>query len=183
MRSRRTPAHTIHGWVPAGCCRNPELHPRMNQATQTRRFGEITIDSNWIMTVGMALLFAWTAFLLGWSIRDLLFDKIGHELSQPVRSGWLDTLTYVIGSVYFFLFAYSFPAKHLKVAFLLLGTKYTVLVALAYLHVAAAVQHSVAVGESIATQIAYTIILFAIAQWFKSVVRRVPPTNPGARDS
>jgi hypothetical protein len=152
----------------------------MSQKAESRRLWEITIDSNWVMTIGMALLFAFTAFLLGWSIRDLLFDKVVYGVSQGVRSGWPDTLAYVIGAVYFFLFAYSFPAKHLKVAFLLLGTRYTALVALAYLHVTAGVQHSVAVGGSIATQIAYTIILFAIVQWFKSVVRWIPPSYSGA---
>ncbi len=96
----------------------------MSQESQTRRQGDITIDSNWVITIGMALLFAFTAFLLGWSIRDLLFDKVDHGVLQRVRSGWLDTLTNVIGAVYFFLFAYSFPAKHLKIAFLLLGGKY-----------------------------------------------------------
>ena len=131
---------------------------------------EIAIDSNWIITIGMALLFAFTAFLLGWSIRDLLFDKVDHGVLQRVRSGWLDTLTYVIGAVYFFLFAYSFPAKHLKVAFLLLGAKYLGLVAVPYLHAGANVQHSAAIAGAIASQIAYAIILLAIAQWFKTVV-------------
>ena len=155
----------------------------MSQKSQTQRPGDVTIDSNWVIVIGMALLFAFTAFLLGWSIRDLLFDKVGHGVLQRARSGRLDTLTYAIGAVSFFLFAYSFPAKVLKVAFLLLGAKYSVLVALAYLHVAAGVQHYVAVGESIATQIAYAIILFAMAQWFRSVVRWTPPSNHGVADS
>jgi hypothetical protein len=155
----------------------------MNQKAKSRRLWEITIDSNWIMTIGMALLFPFMAFLLGWSIRNLLFDKVDYGVSQGVRNGWLNTVTYVIGAVYSFLFAYSFPAKHLRVAFLLLGTKYTVRVALAHLHVAAGVQHSAAVAGSIATQIAYTIILFAIAQWFRSVIRLVHPSDPGVSDS
>jgi hypothetical protein len=154
----------------------------MSQKTNWWRSWQITVDSNWIMTIGMILLFAFTAFLLGWNIRDLLFDKV-YWVPQRVRNGWLDTLTYVLGAVYFFLFAYSFPAKHLQVAFLLLGTEYTGRVALAYLHVAVGVQHTVAIAGSIAAQIAYTIILFAIVQWFKSVVRWVSPYNPGAPDS
>jgi hypothetical protein len=151
----------------------------MNQKAGSKRVWEITIDSNWIITIGMALLFAITAFLLGWSIRDLLFGKVEYGILHGVRRGWLDTLTNPIGAIYFFLFAYSFPAKHLKVAFLLLGANYTVLVALTYLPVAAGVQHFVAVAGSIATQIAYTIILLAIAQWFRSVVRWNTSSEPG----
>jgi hypothetical protein len=155
----------------------------MNQEAKSRRLWEITIDSNWIMTVGMALLFAFIAFLLGWGIRDLLFDKVDYGVSQGARSGWLDTVTYVIGAVYFFLFAYSFPAKHLKIAFLLLGTDMVIRVALYYFHSSATMQHSAAVAGSIASQIAYAIILFAIAQWFKSVIRSAHPSDPGVSDS
>jgi hypothetical protein len=144
---------------------------------------EVMIDSDWVTTVGMALLFALTALLLGRSIQHLLFPTVNYAVSQGVRSGWFHTLISVIGAVYIFLFAYEFPARHLKIAFLLLGTEYTVRLALGYLHVAAAFQHSVAVAGSIATQIAYTIVLFAIARWFKSVFRSAHPSDPGVSES
>ena len=150
----------------------------MSQESQTQRPGEVTIDSNWIITIGLALLFAFIAFLLGWSIRNLLLDKVAYGALQGDRNGWLDTLTYPLGAVYSFVFAYSFPAKHLRVAFVFLGTKYVALIAVSYLHVAVGVQHLVAVAGSIATQIAYTIILVAIAQWFKNAVRWNPPSHP-----
>jgi hypothetical protein len=152
----------------------------MSQKTSWWRSWEITVDSNWIMTIGMVLLFAFIAFLLGWSIRNLLFDKVDYRVLQGARNGWLDTLTCVIGAAYSFMFAYSFPGKHLKVAFLLLGTEYTVRFAIEYLQVAAGMHHSGAVAGSIARQVAFTIILVAIIQWFKSVVRWIPPSNPGA---
>ena len=152
----------------------------MSQKTSWWRSWEITVDSNWIMTIGMVLLFAFIAFLLGWSIRDVLFDKVDYRVLQGARNGWFDALTYALGAVYCFVFAYSFQGKHLKVAFLLLATEYTVRFAIEYLHVAAGVHHSAAVAGSIACQFAYTIILVAIIQWFKSVVRWIPPSNPGA---
>jgi hypothetical protein len=155
----------------------------MSYELQTRRQRDITIDSNWIITIGMALLFAFTAFLLGWSIRDLLFDKLDHGVLQLVRSGWLDTLMYVMGAVYFFLFAYSFPAKHLKIALLLLGAKYLVLIAASYLPVGTHVRHSAAIAVAVASQIAYAIILFAIARWFKTVVRQTRTGDHGVGDS
>lgn len=154
----------------------------MSQKSHTQRQGDVTIDSNWGSMIGMALLFAFIAFLLGWSSRNLLFDKLDHEVLQRVRHGWLDTLAYVIGAVYCFLFAYSFPAKHVKAAFLLLGAKYLVQITVPYLHAGASVQHSSAVAGAIASQIAYTIILFAIAQWFKTVARQIPPGGHGVSD-
>ncbi len=141
------------------------------------------IDSDWITTIGMALGFALTAFLLGRSIRYLLFFSADYGVSWGVRRGWPHTLNYVIGAVYFFLFAYLFPAKHLKIAFLLLGTDYTIRVAVAYLYVAASARHYVAFAGAIATQIAYTIILFVIARWFKSVFRSAHPSDPGVSKS
>jgi len=151
----------------------------MNQKTSWWHSWEITIDSNWIMTIGMALLFAIIASLLGWSIRDLLFDKVDYRVLQGGRNGWLDTVAYVLGAAYSFVFAYSFPGKHLKVAFLLLGTEYTVRFVIEYLHVAAGMHHSAAVAGSIARQVAYAIILVAIIQWFKSVARWTPRSNSG----
>jgi hypothetical protein len=149
----------------------------MSQKTNWWRSWEITVDSNWITTIGMVLLFAFVAFLLGWSIRDFLYDKVDYRVLQGARNGWLDSLPYVIGAAYSFAFAYMLPGKHVKAAFLLLGTEYTVRFAIEYLHVAAGMHHSAAVAGSVARQVAFTVILVAIIQWFKSVVRWVPPPN------
>lgn len=138
----------------------------------TQRTG-IVIDSNWINTIGLALLFAFTAFLLVSNVRDLLFNRVDQSVS----------LVHLVGVVYYFLFAYSFPSKPLKVAFSLLGTDLLIRLALAYLHVSTTAQHSAAIAGSVARQIALMIILFAIARWFKSVVRWTRPTNPGVADS
>jgi len=155
----------------------------MSQKTNWWRSWEITVDSNWIMTISMVLLFAFLAFLLGWSIRNLLFDKVDYRTLQGARNIWFDALTCVLGAVYSFVFAYSFRGKHLKVAFVLLATEYAVRFAIEYLHVAADLHHSAAIAGSIARQIAFTIILVAIIQWFGSVVRWVTPSNSGVADS
>ena len=153
----------------------------MSADSHTQRPGDILINSNWIITIGMALLFAFIAFLLGWSIRGLLFDKVDYRVAHEVHAVWLDRFGIVIGAIYFFLFAYSFPPKHLKVAFLLLGAKYTTLVALTFAH--AAVPPSAGLAMEIASQIAYAIILIAIVQWFKAMVRRTYPNDSGVSDS
>jgi hypothetical protein len=154
----------------------------MNETAQSVR-QDITIDSNWVITIGMVLLFAFVAFFLGRSVRNLLFDRIDFRFSPGVRSGWSDTLTYAITAVNYLAFAYLFRAKKLKVAFSLLVINYTLHTALPYLHVSAELQHSLAVAGSIASQIAYVIVLFAIVQWFKAVVRRAPPTDREVGDT
>src|ERR1700729_3803741 len=56
----------------------------------------------------MVLLFAVITFLLGWSVRDLLFDRVSLGLSQGDRDRWINTFFGEIGSVSLFALAYSF---------------------------------------------------------------------------
>lgn len=137
----------------------------MSRLSEWWRSWEITIGSDWATILLMSFLFAFCAFLFAWAVRDLLFDNVDHGV--PRR---LDAIGYVIVALYGFLLANSFPAKSLKVAFLLTGANHARL-AIGYFYAPAIYQHSVAVTGSIAKQIALAIFLFAIAQWFKSVVR------------
>jgi len=143
----------------------------MSHNTSWWRSWEITVDSNWIMTICMAALLLICVGLLSWDIRNLLFDRADESFSLT---------SLIIGVAYSFALAYSFPANSLKLAFLLLGTEKVVRGALYYLHASMSMQHFVAAGASIARQIAFTIILVAIIQWFKSVVRWIPSSNPEA---
>jgi hypothetical protein len=56
-------------------------------------------------------------------------------------------------------------------------------IALNYFHASTAVQHSAAIAGSIARQIALVLIIFAIAQWFKSVVCWTASSEHGVGDS
>jgi hypothetical protein len=141
----------------------------VSEKAQTQRRGDILIDSDWITTILMALGFAVCALILAQNIRDFLFDRLYHPVSLFYFS---------IDAVYSFFFAYFFRAKYAGAAFLLLGTQYTVRLALAYFHFAAGLQHTAAFAGSIARQISFLIILVAIAGWFKTVVRRTPPSDP-----
>jgi hypothetical protein len=131
----------------------------MEQITTPKR--EITIDSNWIMTVGMVSLFVVCSSLLVWTIRNRWFERVDGPVS----------LIFLFGAVYYFLFAYSFPSKSLKVAFLLLGTQTVVRGALQYLYASTNAQHVAAIAASIVRAIAFAIILMAIVDWFRSVTR------------
>lgn len=146
----------------------------MSEKTQIQRRGDILIDSDRITTIGVALGFALCVLLLAQDIRSFLSGRLDHPISF---------FYYAINVGYSFFFAYSFRAKHVRLAFLLLGTQYTVRLALAHFHFAATIQHSAAYVGSIARQISFIIILVAIAQWFATVVRRNPPRDPGGSDS
>ncbi len=149
------------------------------EQNEASRKQEIAIDSNWIVTVGMALLLVFCGWQLIWEARHLVF---GNLADQIILAQVFDKISAVIYVVYCFLFVFSFPAKSVKLAFVLLGTDKVIRVALHYLHSSATMQHSAAVAGSIARQIAFTIILVAIIQWFRSVVRWVSPSNPGVAD-
>jgi hypothetical protein len=146
----------------------------VSEKTQIQRHGDILIDSDRITTIGMALGFALCVFLLAQSVRGFLSGNLDHPISF---------LGYAIGVGYSFSFAYFFRPKHVRLAFLLLGSQYAVRLALAYFHFAATKQHSAAYVGSIARQISLIIILVAIAQWFATVVRPNPPSDPGVSDS
>ena len=119
------------------------------------------------MTIFMALLFAFCAFLLVWNIRNFLLSNLDSGI--PRR---LDAIRYVVVAVYGFVFAYSFPKKIVKVGLLILAFNYARL-AIGYLYAPAIHDHSIAVVASIAKQIAFALFLFAIARWFKSA-RQLP---------
>lgn len=137
------------------------------------RRSRIEIDSDWISAIGLALLFLFFAFLLIREMRDLQFGKVDH----PVHRYWIIVVVYCLP------LAFSSFSKPMKVAFSLLAMELMLRLALAYLHASAGVRHNAAVAGSIASQISYAIILFEIAQWFKSVVRFGPPDGTGVADS
>ena len=138
---------------------------------------EITIDSNWIETIMMAVVLVFCGWQLIREARHLAFGNLGEQVMMTQVFDKIQTAIYV---VYCFLFAFSLRAKPVKLAFLLLGTDMAIRVTLHYLHSSATMQHAAAVVGSIARQVAFTILLVAIIQWFRSVVRRVSSSNPGA---
>jgi hypothetical protein len=142
----------------------------MNRQGRFRRLGEITIDSDRITTLGMALLFVIVGAMLIGKIRVLAFGVVTEHVS----------LLSIVTVVYCFLFAFSFPGKFVKAAFILLGTETACRLALKYLHASTSMRHAADVAASVVDQVALTIILFAIVQWFKSVIHWAPPST--ARD-
>lgn len=141
---------------------------------------EITIDSDWITTVGMALLLVFCVWQLIREGRHLVFDRLAGEV---LLTQITDKIRTVLVVICYFLAAFSLWPHSVKLGGLLLGTDIVVRVALHYFNASTSVQHSAAVAGSIARQVALVLFVFAIVQWFKSVVSRVPPSNPGVSDS
>ncbi|MGB6384612.1 MAG: hypothetical protein WBD25_20775 [Terriglobales bacterium] len=141
---------------------------------------EITIDSNWIMTIGMALLVVFCGWQLIREAHRLVFDS----LAGPVLlTHLIDKISTALVMVCYFLAAFSLWPRPVRIAGPLLGTDLLVRVALHYFHAATTAQHSAAVAGSIARQIALVLVIVAIAQWFKSVVRRTVRSEHGVSDS
>jgi len=141
---------------------------------------EITIDSDWITTFVMALLLVFCVWRLILGGRHLVFDGLPGEI---LLTQVIDKIRTSLLVVCYFLGVFLPWPRPVKLGGLLLGTDIVVRVALHYFGGSISVQHSVTVPGSIARQVALALFIFAIAQWFKSVVRRVPPSNPGSSDS
>ncbi len=137
---------------------------------------EITIDSNWIMTVGMAFLFLFCTWQL---IRDARYLALGNLSEQVLFAHVIDKIGIIILAVYCFLFVFSFQALHVRLALILLGTAAVVRLSLSYLHVSPATLHVANIGDFVADQVALTIIAFAIVQWLKSVIHWIPLSKTG----
>jgi len=152
----------------------------MIQKPPSKRVWEITIDSNWIMTVGIALLFVSCIWQL---IRDVRYLALGNLSEQVLSTHVIDKIGIVILAVYCFLFAFSFQALRVRLALILLGAEAVVRLSLSYLHVSPATLHVADIGASLADQVALAIIAFAIVQWFKSVIHWVRPTKTGEAKS
>ncbi|SRR6266446_208091 len=142
----------------------------MDRDGQSFRLGAITIDSDRIFTLEMAALLLIVGAMLTWNIRVLAFGVVTEDIS----------LLSIITVVYCLIFALSIPGKFVKTALILLGTETACRLILKYVTASSpSVRHVASVGGTIVDQIALTIILIAILQWFKSVVHWTPSIPEG----
>ena len=152
----------------------------MSQKTSWWRSWEITIDSAWITTIMMAVLFIICGLLLTQEIHHVVQGHFrGPDRLQIGFWTIWNKVFEVIAAIYFFMFAFRFPKKSVKIASVLLGTDLAVYALLSCFPISLTVGHIVAISGSVVRQIALTIYCMAIAQWFKSVVRRNPEPNFG----
>ena len=134
----------------------------------------IAINSNRITTIGIALLFVCTFLLLLWNVRELLLGRFDHDLS-PVF--------YVFVVAIALRGAFIFPEKPVRVAFLLIATNYALRFIMHYLDRSFGSRHAVFAAGSIMKQVAFVLLLWAIAKWFKSVVQISPADDSTHSDT
>jgi len=152
----------------------------MSQKTSWWNSWEITIDSNWVETIVMAVFLV----LCGWQLiregRHLVFDRLAGTV---LLTQFIDKVCTGLLVVCCYLGVFLPWPRSVKLGGLLLGTDIVVRVALPYFGASTTVQHSAAVAGSIARQVALVLFIFAIVQWFRSKVRWTSPSNNEVADA
>ncbi len=139
---------------------------------RSERIWEITVESNWLNTLGAVVLFI--------ACGSLLVREIDHfiwgQFSRPVRvhlafwSIW-NKVFEAIAAISCFICAFNFPNKYVKTASVLMGTNLAGFVLLSFFQLSTRTLHVASVGGSVLRQIALAICCMALAQWLRSVVR------------
>ena len=145
------------------------MNRRINRQGQSLRLGEITVESNWVLTLEMVVLFVIVGAMLIWKIRILAFGIVTGHVSALA----------IVNVIYYFLFAFAIRGKFVKAALIMMGMETAYRLALHYAHAPLSLRHQADVGGYVIDQVALTIILIAIVYWFKSVVRRTSPSSTG----
>jgi hypothetical protein len=138
------------------------------------RLGEITVDSDFTTTAALVALFIILSLMLMRDIRHILWST----QDQITISGTLNRLGAALALVYCLVFAFRWPNKLVKIGCALVAAHLSLALALTYLHVPPTVRPTLAFADSIVMQISLVTFLVAIALWFRTVVRWVPP-SPG----
>jgi len=147
--------------------------------TRTARVRDISVESDWVTTLGAVLLFIIWGVLLVREIRHFIW---GHVSVPPhLHKGFLSIWNWAfegIAAVYCFVFAFRFPRKPAKVACALAGIYLAGSFLLSCFRLSLGVQHIAGASRSILYQIALAISCVAVADWLTSVVHRGPPSEP-----
>ena len=141
---------------------------------------EITIDSDWITAVLMAVFLLACGTLLISEITHFAWGSVVERslVSRDLFRNVINAMT----SLCFFMAVFTALPKLFKISSLLMGVDFAGRLVLGYFHVSNHLQHFTAIAGSALRQIALTLALVAILQWFKTVTRWVPRTDSGTED-
>jgi len=148
--------------------------------TSPPRPSEVTVNSDWLTTVeAVAGLIVCSLLLIG-EIRHFVW---GH-FAQPAQVrrdffGIFNEVLRAIACVLAFVLAFEFRKKPLKVACFLGGLSLAAGSLLGFIHITSGTLHAVAMATSVMRQVTLVLFLVAIAQWFKSVIRKAPTEPAG----
>jgi hypothetical protein len=141
------------------------------------RFGEITVDSDFTTTALLAVLFIVLSLML---MRDIQHFLWGAP-NQIAISGTLNRFGAALALVYCLVFVFRWPNRLVKIGCALFAAHFGLAFALTCLRISPTPLPILAFADSIVTQISLVTFLVAIARWFRTVVRRAPP-SPAERE-
>jgi len=145
---------------------------------RTTRFGEITVDSDFTTTALLVVLFVILSLMLARDIRHILWGA-PHQIAI---SGSFNRLGSALALVYCLVFVFRWPTRLVKIGFTLLAAHLSLALALTYLRSALTARPTVAFADSMVMQTSLVTFLIAIADWFRTVARWVPPSRGGRED-
>ena len=129
----------------------------------------ITIKSDWVSTLSIALLMAGCFLLL---VRSIWNSPLLRSVeTTPKTYPMLTQVFFVIAATYCFFGAARFRSSLLKTGFILFGIELVIAVALNHVHSLGRLDFFIAVARSVVRQTAFAIFTIASAQWLRSVVR------------
>jgi hypothetical protein len=141
------------------------------------RFGEITVDSDFVTTALLVVLFIILSLMLMRDVRHILW---GTQSLIAIR-GPLNRLATAFAIVYCLVFVFRWPNGLVKIGCALFAAHFSLALASTYLSISATARPALAIADSIVMQISLATFLIAIAHWFRTVVRWDPPSR-GERD-
>ncbi|MGB8580518.1 MAG: hypothetical protein WCD47_06830 [Candidatus Sulfotelmatobacter sp.] len=142
------------------------------------RFGEITVDSDFVTTALLLLLFVILSLMLMRDIRHILW----HAPDQIAVSGTLNRLGAALAVVYCLVYVFRWPNRLVKIGCALFAAHWSLALALTYLRISPTAPPTLAFADSMVMQISLAIFLIAIAHWFRTVVRWAPPSPRESED-
>ncbi|MGO9083882.1 MAG: hypothetical protein ACLQBK_01535 [Candidatus Sulfotelmatobacter sp.] len=151
----------------------------MTQESQTsRHVWNITVESDWLTTIELGLLFVMLCLLFVRDIRDFIWGHFAGPVHIQMNYWSISNKVFAgIAAIYCFIFAFTFTRKPVKIACALMAIKLAGFALLSCFSISLSMRHTVAVSGLIVSQIALVIFLVAIAQWFKSVIRWDTPSE------
>jgi hypothetical protein len=143
-----------------------------------RRFGELTVDSDFTTTALLALLFLALCLMLARDIRHTLSSSGNHF----AIIGTLNRLGAAFALFYCLLFAFRWPDILVRIGCAFFAAHLSIEFALTYLRISPTGRPVLTFAALMLSQASIASILAAIARWFIRVVRWEPQSRGERED-
>jgi hypothetical protein len=142
------------------------------------RFGEITLDSDFTTTALLSVLFIILSLMLMRDIRHFLWGA-PHQIAI---TGTLNRFGAALMLVCCLVSVFRWPNRLAKIGWALFAAHWSLALVLTYLRSSLLARPTLAFLDSIVMQISLATFLIAIADWFRTVARWVPPSRGERED-